>query len=332
MGAGKTQGRGSAPTVSFEIFITTGFSGFELTAITHTLSIANAVLERDQFTWRFVTNTPGIVTGIEGLMLRAEPAIDDYGFSDVMIVVGGTRQYKAVWIKRARAMQRLARPVVLLSDAATSYISLTKSRIGNVTTHWRDARLFSEAGYHPDITTRLAENANGIITSAGEGGTSELVIGLISKYLDAPEIAEVGNRLLLPKIRNTDAEQPKAIGENAVLFGAKVADVIKLMEDNVADPVAIPTLSKSVGISPRQTERLFKAAFDETPARFYKRLRVKQARSMIEETLIAIIDVAVATGFGSVDTLSKAVKEEYGITPSKMRARKRVELLKFQSR
>lgn len=320
------------PVVSFEIFITTGFSGYELSAITHTLSVANAVLETEQFRWRFVTNTPGIVTGVEGLMVRAEPAIDDYGFSDAMIVVGGSRQPKAVWIKRVRAMQRLARPVVLLSDAATAYITLTKSRIGHVTTHWRDAVLVAEAGYHPDITTRLAENANGIITSAGEGGTAELIIGLISKHLDAVAIAELANRLLLPNIRNSNAEQPNAIGNNASLFGAKVAEAIKVMENTVADPVSIAELSKTVGISPRQAERLFKSAFGETPARFYKRLRVKQARAMIEETMIAIVDVAVATGFGSVDTLAKAVKEEYGVTPSKMRAARGTRMLTPQRR
>jgi len=50
---------------------------------------------------------------------------------------------------------------------------------------------------------------------------------------------------------------------------------------------------------------------------------------MIEDTLMPLIDIAVATGFGSVNTLSKAVKDEYGVTPSKMRARRKIKLLTF---
>jgi len=77
-------------------------------------------------------------------------------------------------------------------------------------------------------------------------------------------------------------------------------------------------------------ERMFRKVLDDTPAKFYKRLRTKRARTMIEETLLPMVDIAVATGFGSCDTLSKAVKDEYGLTPSKMRARKKIALLSFE--
>ena len=322
----------SQTPTSFELFVVPGFSEFELAAITHTLAVANTILDQDRFSWRFVSNRPGIVSGAEGLMVRAEPAIDDYGFSDLMIVVGGRRLAQAAWMKRARAMQRLKRPVVLLSDAATTYIISTKPPSGSVTTHWRDATLVSEAGYHPEITGRLAENSDGIITCAGAGGTAEMIIGLLARYLESADIAELGNRLILPQIRSSDASQPNALGTNTAIFNAKVTEMITLMEDALADPLSIPDLADQVGISARQAERLFRASFNETPGRFYKRLRTKHARAMIEETLIPLVEVAVATGFGSADTLSKAIKDEYGLTPAKMRARQKVEFLKFQTR
>ena len=37
----------------------------------------------------------------------------------------------------------------------------------------------------------------------------------------------------------------------------------------------------------------------------------------------------ITAGFGSTTALSLAIKEQYCITPSKMRARRRVDLLKF---
>ena len=103
-----------------------------------------------------------------------------------------------------------------------------------------------------------------------------------------------------------------------------------MMEESVADPLPMPALAHEMGISTRQLERAFKASLNETPARFYKRLRAKRARVMVEETLLPLIEIAVATGFGSVNSLSKAIKDEYGVTPSKMRERKSVELLRFE--
>lgn len=313
----------------FELFIARKFCDFELAAVTHTLAAANDLLAYTAFSWRFVSDTPGFVTGASGMMARAEPAIDGHGFSDTMVVVGGEGVMPGNWMRRARAMQRKGLVVVLLSDAATAYIKSTNAPVGKVTTHWRDTGPLIETGYHPNLTTRFSENSDGIITAAGAGATSELIIGLIAPMLTSPQIAELGNRLLLHTIRKSDAEQPKDIADNKGLFDAHITHAIRLMEESIADPMPMTDLTAQVGVSTRHLERVFRGVFDDTPARFYKRLRTKRARTMIEETLLPLIEVAVATGFGSSDTLAKAVKDEYGMSPSKMRARRKINLLNF---
>lgn len=244
-----------------------------------------------------------------------------------MIVLGGRHIKHEGWIRRLREMQRLSRVVVLLGDAATAYIRSADSRRGSVTAHWRDIALLREQGYYPNLTTRLAEQSEGIITAAGGGATPELVAALISAHLSPVELAELGNRLLLPALRHMDAEQPRDISDNAGLFDARVTRAIKLMETHMEEPLGMSALTREVGLSTRHLERMFREVFDETPARFYKRLRVRRARAMIEETLIPLIDVAIATGFTSQNALSRAVRDEYGTTPSKMRARKAIRLL-----
>ncbi|WP_299192345.1 helix-turn-helix domain-containing protein [uncultured Litoreibacter sp.] len=316
---------------SVEIFVGKGFCDLEVASISQTLALANDILARDAFSWRFVSDAPGLVSGATGLMVRAEPAIDDHGFSDLMIVVGGRSAGKATWLRRVRAMQRKALPAVLLSDAATAYINSVKQPAGKVTTHWRDIPTLAETGYHPNLTARFSENSDGVITAAGAGATSELVIGLIAPILDSAQVAELGNRLLLHTIRKSDCEQPKDLSDNEGLFDLHVTQAIRLMEDTIADPMSMADLTAEVGLSTRHLERVFRKVFDDTPAKFYKRLRTKRARTMIEETLMPIVEVAVATGFGSCDTLSKAVKDEYGLTPSKMRSRKKISLLSYHS-
>ena len=114
---------------------------------------------------------------------------------------------------------------------------------------------------------------------------------------------------------------------NASLFDARVTQAIKLMEESISEPLSMAELTAKAGLSTRHLERVFRKVFDETPARFYKRLRARRARAMIEETLLPLMEIAIATGFGSPDTLAKAVREEYGMTPSKMRARRKVGMI-----
>ncbi|UXX82312.1 GlxA family transcriptional regulator [Roseovarius pelagicus] len=316
---------------TFEIYVHRGFSELEFAAVTNTLAMANAVLSRDAFDWRVVSDTPGIVSGNTAMLVRAKPAVHDHMYADIMVVLGGPRAARSDWPRRARAMQRLAAPVVLLSDAATAFIRMTKSPAGKVTTHWRDIPVLHEEGHHPGLTDRLCENSDGILTAAGTGATVELIIGLIAPFLEAAQLAEIGNQLLLPTIRKTDAEQPCGAAGNEALFDERISDAIRLMEVNLSEPLSMSEVTEMVGISTRHMERVFREVFDETPARFYKRLRVKQARVMIETTLMPLMDVALATGFGSRSTMAKAVSDEYGLTPSRMRTRKKIDLLKFDA-
>ncbi len=303
-----------------------GFSGYELAAITQTLEAANALLTRQAYCWRITSTEPGLIAGADGLLTRAEPAIPDHDLSDVLIVIGGRKEAPG-WLARVRSMQRLARPVVLLSDAATRYIRSVNRPPGRLTTHWRDAANLQETGDYPNLTTHFSENSGGIITAAGHGATSELVIGLIAGDLTGPQVAELGSQLLLHTIRKSDAEQPKHLADNASLFDARVTEAIKLMEDSIAEPMSMAELTEKAGLSTRHLERVFRKVFDDTPAKFYKRLRARKARAMIEETLLPMVEIALATGFGSSDALAKAVREEYGLTPSKMRARHKISLL-----
>ena len=316
----------------FELYVAPGFSALEAACVTDTLERANRLLQRAQFSFRYVAEAPGMIAGQGGQIVRAEPAIDNYGLSDVMIVLGGEPGAAPQWLPRVRQMQKQARRVVLLSEAATAYIENTQASDGPVTTHWRDAETLRETGYYPNLSDRLAEQHKGVITGAGVASTAELVIGLIAPYLDQTQIVELGNRLLLPTIRKSTANQPRNLSANEMLFDHRVTKVIRVMEETLSDPLDMPTLTRKVGLSSRQVERVFREVFDQSPAKFYKQLRTKKAWALIEETLIPLAEIAVATGFGSVSTMSRAVRDLYGVTPAQSRARKSVSLTHFAER
>ncbi|MES0883518.1 GlxA family transcriptional regulator [Roseibium sp. SCP14] len=307
----------------FEIFVQSGFSDLELAAVISVLRAANEVLNRDQFTWHITSDTPGLITSSSELLVRAHPTIGDQYLRDCLIVVGGRECRAEGWMSRLRAMQKLRNPVVLLSDAAREYIKSVRTLDGPATTHWRDIALLHEIGTFPTLSERLVENNSGILTCAGHGHTMETVIGILSDVLGPQECAEIASFLMLDNIRGFTQEQPRGTSYNPNFLEKRLQKAIRIMETNIEQPLRLADLADEVGLSARHLERLFTVYLNTSPAKLYKKIRLKKAQTLITNTHISLIEVAIACGFLSTASLSQAYKAEFGETPNQLRKKKK---------
>jgi len=78
-------------------------------------------------------------------------------------------------------------------------------------------------------------------------------------------------------------------------------------------------LAKQAGLSTRQLERLFRRYLDRSPKRYYLELRLKKSRSLLLQTDMSVINVALACGFSSPSHFSKCYRGFYGRTPYRER-------------
>jgi transcriptional regulator GlxA family with amidase domain len=319
------------PKVLFEIFVQRKYCDLELASIIHTLQIANKVHGAAHFGWRIISDRPGIVQSSGAGLVRAEPVIPDHCMADFLIVIASKTADPAVWMARVRSMRRLGRSVILLADAATTFISRTQIETGAVTTHWADAVILRETQDQPRLTENLSEFSNGIITAAGRAATAELVIGLLARDLAVSEITEIGRHLLLPEIRTSSSTQPFAPEAFHKFYDKAVSDALAIMEDNLSDPLSIAEIADEVDTSQRCLERRFRAVFETSPGHYYKLIRVRRAHHLIQSTKLPLIDIATATGFGSTGTLSTAFKKFYGVTPSDLRGKHRERVLDYSA-
>jgi transcriptional regulator GlxA family with amidase domain len=280
------------------------------------------MLGHEAFSWRYVSETPGLLSGKCGMIVRAEPAVRDHDLAGALFVVGGRSGRDAEWLPRLHQMQRLGRPVALLSDAATAYIKRTTNTAGNLTTHWHDALSLRESGHYPKLTNALSELSAGVVTAAGSGATMELVIAQIAPHLSAADVAELSNRLMLSVLRSPQSEQPKDITKLPALSDQRLKRTVEIMEGSLDLPFNVYELAQEVHVSTRHLERMFKHVFHQTPARFYKQLRTKKARTLIEETQLSMVEISVATGFGTSSSLNKAVRKQYGLSPKQLRLKR----------
>ena len=103
-----------------------------------------------------------------------------------------------------------------------------------------------------------------------------------------------------------------------------VRESIILMERNLEEPLTLPEISRYIGTSQRQLQRLFQQHTGMTPVRYYIDVRLDRARGLVTQTELPIVEVASACGFGSSEQFSRAYRLRFKTTPSLDRSEGRV--------
>jgi len=99
-----------------------------------------------------------------------------------------------------------------------------------------------------------------------------------------------------------------------------IQKTVDFIEDNLGDEIKIEELADIAALSLFYFQRLF-ARLVKKPVREYVKLRrLAHATKSLNNGSSHIVDIAIACGFGSRETFSRAFKEVYGLSPSEYRS------------
>lgn len=104
---------------------------------------------------------------------------------------------------------------------------------------------------------------------------------------------------------------------------ARMAQVAALMAQNLGRPLAASQLASGVGMSVTSLHRHFKSFTGSTPATYYKRLRLHEARRLGVAGALNVTEAATAVGYLSVPHFSRDYKQMFGEAPLRDFARLR---------
>lgn len=94
---------------------------------------------------------------------------------------------------------------------------------------------------------------------------------------------------------------------------------VQRMQDYIAEhleqEITLSTLSEASFFSPWHSYRLFRKHLGFTPAEYIRRLRLSNSAMRLKKEKCAIIDVAFACGFNSLDGYTRAFFKEFGCNP-----------------
>jgi AraC family transcriptional regulator of adaptative response / DNA-3-methyladenine glycosylase II len=102
-----------------------------------------------------------------------------------------------------------------------------------------------------------------------------------------------------------------------------VCRAVRMILDGALDRATEEQLGERLGVSPRHLRRLFTSELGVTPDGLARSARAHFARRLLDDTDLSMLEIALATGFGSVRQFNRACQEIFRDSPLRLRARRR---------
>ncbi|ODN69412.1 GlxA family transcriptional regulator [Methylobrevis pamukkalensis] len=182
--------------------------------------------------------------------------------------------------------------------------------------HYQD--FLDEFPHHAPVADRLYVIDGDRITCAGGGGTADLATHLIERHIGRSVAQKSRHVLLLDRARGAGEAQPHPPVAEQVA-DERVRRALLLMEQNIATPLPIADIARRLRVSTRQLERLFQTVLGQRPAEFYRQLRLRYARFLLDTTDRSVTAIALDAGFSDCAHFSRQFKALHGFTPSNSR-------------
>jgi transcriptional regulator GlxA family with amidase domain len=164
----------------------------------------------------------------------------------------------------------------------------------------RDGAVWTSAGIMPaiDLTLALVEEHH------GQG-----VAMAVAKRLMLFVRRSGSEPLLSPALLRQEAEPP-------TLF-----NISRYVLEHLDEPLSVERIAAGVGMSARTLTRKCREHLDQSPAQLIRRIRLDEARRLLEETALPLKDISERAGLGDASTMWRAFTRRLGITPAKYRQR-----------
>lgn len=268
---------------------------------------------------------PGSVVTSSGLPVVAQ-ALPRSGAIDTLIVAGGPGVHDLCRDKDAlAALTRLCRRARRVCAVCTGAFALAEIGLlagRRAVTHWRAcarlAREFPDVAVDPEP---LFIRDGHVWTTAGVTAGIDLTLALIEDDIGAPVAAKVARRLVVYMRRPGGQRQ---YSEPLELQSAAAERYETLMQKVIGRPTGawtVETMAAEAGQSVRSFHRNFLASAGTTPGEAVERVRCELARSLLQTTDLKLARIAGKTGFGSESALRRALKRQFGVPASDLRAR-----------
>jgi len=293
------------------------------TAAIEPLRSANRVARKELYKWELFTIDGAPVKASNGVEFNPNGALTDKIRFDILFVCAGIRAYDHINRKTSNVLRTLARHGVPLGSVCTGSVALAEAGLldgHRCTIHWENIESLAERYPKLNITATLFETDRNRYTCSGGLAAMDMMLHSIRLDYGRELAMKVADQMLYSAGRAPEDLQRMEITKRTGVTHPKLLAAIGFMETHIEQPITISELAKSMDISQRQLERLFKSELLTSPTTFYKELRLEKARNLLRQTRLSIQQIAVATGYNTASYFTKVYRTKFGHTPREERA------------
>jgi AraC family transcriptional regulator, glycine betaine-responsive activator len=298
------------------------FTMMPVTSAIEPLRLANRLANKQLYKWTLHSIDGQPVAASNGILTMTNGDLEGVPPDAAVIVCGGLNIQHHTDKRLLAWLRKISRKGVDIGAVCTGAHVLAEAGLLDgyrCTIHWENLPGFTEAFPDIDVTGGLFEIDEDRFTSAGGTTALDMMLSLITTQHGPDMAAQVAETILHSPIRHHSENQRLSLPARIGARHPKLVAIIEKMEENLEDPLSPSLLAKQAGLSTRQLERLFRRYLDRSPKRYYLELRLKKARSLLLQTDMSVINVALACGFSSPSHFSKCYRAYYGRTPYRER-------------
>lgn len=270
----------------------------------------------------------GTVRASSGLQVAGTVAAEQAARSggiDTLIVTGGpdlpTGAIDADLVQAAAVLADGPRRVASVCTGAFVLAALGMLDGRRATTHWRHAQTLARRYPRIDVETDVLHLRDGrYCTSAGITAGIDLALALVEEDLGSAAAREVARELVMFLQRPGGQSQFSAALDGPPARPGPLRDLLDAITAAPGGAHTVAGMARSLGVSVRHLNRLFRAEVGTTPGRWLERIRVDAARSLLLDGH-PVTRVARLSGLGSDDSLRRAFARHLGTTPTAFRDR-----------
>ena len=298
------------------------FSMLSLCSAVETLRIANTLTKQTLYEWSFIGDETLELGSSIGISVPVEPSLPHMGNNDALFVCGGANVEQNTSKTVLRWLRKSARHGASVGGLCTGTYALAKAGLlfeKRAIIHWENQHSLSEAFPDTEVTKTPVQIDTNRYSTAGGISAIDLMLNLIAEKHGSELALRVSEQLMYTNVHLAQSGTTIDAADRNRITHPKVRRIVKIMEQNIEDPCAISFLAKSVNVSTRQLERLFRRYLNDTLVRYFTKMRLTGAHDLLHQTDMTVTDISFACGFGSLGHFSKLYRKQYGQSPHKIK-------------
>jgi len=312
----------SSHPITVSLLLAPRFPLLSLAICTESLRVANRELGAAHFGRQILTFDSNPAHSSSGIELAGDAAYGDVHFAPVVILLSSYRPEEASSPDLSAWLRRQDRQGAMLGCIDTGAYLLAKAGLlggRHVVAHHETLPGYEELFGEAVLLDRLFALEGRIASSAGGMATLDMMLKVIAHFANqelADRVAHVLNY--------TAHGQAGALGSstNDAAIGRvdrRLGRLVEIMQGHLENPITLTKICAIAQVDSSTARRLFLRHFRDTPGRYYLKLRLDRARSLLTNSALPVGQIAAMAGFTDLSTFSRAYHRHYDVPPSKDR-------------